>query len=497
MPFVPDFSLSAIVLAGGRGTRLEPLTSQRAKPAVPFGGGYRLIDFTLSNCLNSGIRNLFVVSQYKSRSLERHLNLGWRPLFAPHRGEHFEILPPQQRINNEWYQGTADAVYQNIYSLERFASDYTLVLGGDHIYQMDYRKMVAFHQEKGADLTIATLPVPVKEASQFGVMAIDNNSRICQFQEKPEYPATLPNDKQTALVSMGIYIFGSNDLYTRLCQDALNSQSHHDFGKNIIPEMVQTANVYAYPFTNELPKVSNSTTEGYRRHHIGPAEPRMADPSQSQKTTAGYWRDVGTLDAYYEANMDLLRPYSAIDLASADWPLYTHAPCSLPSYVSPASEVGALRQSLLSPGCRIQNALIENSIIGPNVTIEPGAHVSDSILCDGAHVKEGSRVHRAILDRQTIVDEGAEFHAATLQMDSACTISDLGIAVLAKNQVYRKTSCNFSLNFEIPLPEEKGLQSEAKTTTKTISSKDMEKPVVERPAGNRENFINLAFTGQR
>ncbi len=266
----------AVILAGGKGTRLEPLTRDRAKPAVPFGGNYRIIDFVLSNCLNSGMRKLMVLTQYKAMSLDRQINQGWRQFFVPELGEFLDIVPPQQRIDEQWYQGTADAVYQNIYAIEKEQPKYVAIFAGDHIYKMNYRSMVEYHRQNNADLTIGALRVDVESAKQFGVMQIDSDHRIVGFQEKPAQPRTIPGDPQHCLASMGIYIFSTRFMFEQLCKDATQPTSHHDFGKNIIPSIIQDHRVFAFPFRDE-----------------------------NRKQDA-YWRDVGTLDAYYEANMDLI-----------------------------------------------------------------------------------------------------------------------------------------------------------------------------------------------
>ena len=278
-------------LAGGKGTRLEPLTRDRAKPAVPFGGVYRIIDFTLSNCLNSGLRKILVLTQYKAMSLDRHINLGWQGLMSRELGEFIDVVPPQQRIDEHWYQGTADAVYQNIYTIEKERPDYVVILAGDHIYKMNYRTMVDFHLEREADLTVGALRVSVEEARHFGVMEVDNDARVVGFEEKLPNPKTIPGDPHRCLASMGIYVFNARFLFEQLCLDATQPGSQHDFGRNIIPSVIDTHRVFAFPFRDEN-----------RKHDA-------------------YWRDVGTLDAYYEANMDLVSVdplLNMYDIAMAD-----------------------------------------------------------------------------------------------------------------------------------------------------------------------------------
>src|SRR5438552_3890886 len=263
-----------LILAGGKGTRLDPLTRDRAKPAVPFGGLYRIVDFTLSNCINSNLRRLLVLTQYKARSLDRHIAAGWGFL-SRELEEYIDVLPPQQRIDEHWYKGTADAIYQNIYSIEKANPKYVLILAGDHIYKMDYGDMIQTHLERNADLTIGCISAPLREGSNFGIMQVDNENRVKSFLEKPREPPPMPDDPQHCLASMGIYIFTARLMYELLCQDATHPQSDHDFGKNIIPNMIKTDRVYAFRFRDKN---------------------RKAIP---------YWRDVATLDAYYQANMDL------------------------------------------------------------------------------------------------------------------------------------------------------------------------------------------------
>ena len=265
----------AVVLAGGKGSRLEPLTRDRAKPAVPFGGHYRIIDFALSNCLNSGIRRLLVLTQYKAMSLDRHITIGWRGYFCRELGEFIDVVPPQQRIDEQWYQGTADAVYQNIYTMEKERPEHVVILAGDHIYKMDYAKMVDYHKQQNADLTIGALQVSREEAKQFGVMQVDENQRIVGFEEKPDEPKTVPGSDDECLASMGIYVFNAQFLFDELCRDAALPDSAHDFGKNIIPSIIDSQRVYAFPFRDE---------------------------NQGEQA---YWRDVGTIDAYYKTNLEL------------------------------------------------------------------------------------------------------------------------------------------------------------------------------------------------
>lgn len=286
----------AVVLAGGKGSRLEPLTRDRAKPAVPFGGCYRIIDFTLSNCLNSGIRKILVLTQYKAMSLDRHITLGWRSFLCRELGEFIDVVPPQQRIDEKWYQGTADAVYQNIYTLEKERPEHVVILAGDHIYKMDYGQLVASHEANNADLTIAALPVSKEEAREFGVMQVDSTNRIIGFEEKPKNPKPIPGEPDRCLASMGIYVFNSHFLFDELCKDATLPESAHDFGRNIIPSIINSRRVFAFPFKDEN---------------------RKAD---------AYWRDVGTIDAYFQANLELTNVDPQLNLYDDHWPVRTYQP---------------------------------------------------------------------------------------------------------------------------------------------------------------------------
>src|SRR5436190_7015333 len=283
-----------VILAGGKGTRLEPLTRDRAKPAVPFGGLYRIIDFTLSNCLNSDFRRILLFTQYKAMSLDRHINQGWRHYFNRELGEFIDVVPPQQRIDEQWYQGTADAVYQNIYTLEKERPEYVVVLAGDHIYKMNYQTMVDFHLQRGADLTVGALRVPAEESRHFGVMQVDTSNQIIGFEEKNPNAQTIPGDPQHCLASMGIYVFGARFLFEQLCLDATQPGSQHDFGRNIIPAVIDSHRVLAFPFRDE-----------------------------NRKQDA-YWRDVGTLDAYFEANMDLVTVDPLLNMYEMEWPIRTY-----------------------------------------------------------------------------------------------------------------------------------------------------------------------------
>lgn len=399
----------AIILAGGKGSRLEPLTRDRAKPAVPFGGNYRIIDFALSNCLNSGIRKSLVLTQYKTRSLDRHIDLAWRHYFCREVGEFIDIMPPQQRIDEQWYSGTADAVYQNIYALEQEQPKYIVVLAGDHIYKMNYAKMIDYHQQVNADLTIAALPVSKDKAKEFGVMQINEHDRIIGFEEKPSDPKTMPGDESTCLASMGIYVFTTTFLFEQLLADANDTNSQHDFGKNIIPSIIADRRVFAYPFTDE-----------------------------NKKETA-YWRDVGTLDAYYAANMDLISVNPLLNMYDQSWPVRTHQPnLPPPKFVfddqGVQARVGSAVDSIVCQGAVVSGGKCQHSILGPNVRINSYAQVSDCILFEGVTVGRNAKIQRAIVDKDVSIPPNVEI-GFNLEEDRrrGFSISPGGVVVIGKS----------------------------------------------------------------
>ncbi len=366
-----------LVLAGGSGSRLKGLTKWRAKPAVPFGGKYRIIDFALSNCVNSGLRRIGVLTQYKSHSLIRHLQRAWGFMRAEI-GEFVEIIPAQQRIDNAWYRGTADALYQNIDIIRRHAPEYVMVLGGDHIYTMDYSKMLYAHVSSKADLTVGCIEVPRHEASEFGVMSIDEDYRITKFTEKPENPDTIPGKSDKALASMGIYIFSTSYLYASLIDDADNSDSAHDFGKDIVPKSISTCNARAFPFLNNEGK---------------PA----------------YWRDVGTIDSYWAANMELCEIEPELNLYSRDWPVWTYQ-----TQYPPAKFIfdddglrGHAIDSLVSGGCILSGARVKRSVIFFATEIERGSVIRDSVILPKVSIGKNCRITRAIIDKECIIEDGS------------------------------------------------------------------------------------------
>jgi glucose-1-phosphate adenylyltransferase len=398
----------AVVLAGGKGARLDPLTRDRAKPAVPFGGSYRIVDFALSNCLNSGLRRVLLLTQYKASSLDRHINVGWHRFFCRDLGEFLDVLPPQQRVDENWYLGTADAVYQNIYSLEMAAPRLVVVLAGDHIYKMNYQTLIDAHEQSGADVTIGALPVPREAAREFGTMAVDASGRVRSFREKVADPPVIPGNDGMCLASMGIYCFSTPFLLERLKHDALDRTSRHDFGHDVLPAVVDSHSVHAFPFRDE-----------------------------NRKTDA-YWRDVGTIDAYFAANMDLIDVDPQLNLYDEQWQIRTHHPAyPPPKFVfaaeGPDARRGEATDSLVCPGAIISGGRVTRSIIGPGVRVNSYARVEDSILFEGVDIGRHARVRRAIIDKGVRVPAGMAIGFDSGE-DAArgLTVSPEGVTVVPK-----------------------------------------------------------------
>ena len=379
-----------MVLCGGKGERLYPLTRDRAKPSVPFLGAYRIIDFSLSNALNSGLRRIALLTQYKSQSLERHIINGWN-IFHAESGDYIISLPAQGRVSDHWYEGTADAVFQNIYTIQQESPEAVLVLSGDHVYDADYRQLLKFFGQTGADALIMTRTIPIAEASRFGVIGVDNERRIIEFMEKPKKPFAAPWDPAKSLISMGVYLFKTPVLIKALLKDARNSRSSHDFGKDIIPSLIGSHRVFAFPFD-------------------------------------GYWEDIGTIDAYWEANMAFLSPSPPLILKDPAWPIRSYKPQYPPTFISGAD----LRSSIVGPGCTLTDCCIVNSIIAPGVRIAPGAEIADSILFENVEVRRGARLHKVILDKASKVPEGFEIGFDADKDGRDFKISRTGIRVAPK-----------------------------------------------------------------
>lgn len=367
----------ALVLAGGRGSRLHELTDWRAKPAVPFGGKFRIIDFPLSNCVNSGIRRVGVFTQYKAHSLVRHLIRGWSQLHGE-LGEFVEILPASQRAGGEWYQGTADAIYQNLDIIRTHKPAYVVILAGDHVYKMDYGPMLAYHVENNADMTVSCLNVSVTEAaSTYGVMATNEQGRVVGFEEKPVVPTPVPGNAERCLASMGNYVFNTEFLYEQLIADADSPESDHDFGKNVIPSVIEKSQVFAYPFL---------------------------DPDTSE---SAYWRDVGTLDAFWEANMELLDVTPELNFYDSEWPILTYQ-----AQLPPAKFVfdnkersGFALDSMVSGGCVISGARLKRSLLFSNVRVHSYSHTEDSVILPDVEIGRNVEIKRAIIDRGCVIPE--------------------------------------------------------------------------------------------
>lgn len=391
----------ALVLSGGRGTRLQMLTDWRAKPAVPFGGKFRIIDFALSNCLNSGIRRISILTQYKSHSLIRHIMEGWNHLRSEY-GEFVELVPAQQWLEEDsWYAGTADAVYQSLDIIASHDPEYVLILAGDHVYKMDYGEMLAAHVDAGAYLTIACKPVPIAEAKSFGVMAVDEDKRIREFLEKPESPRSLPDDPEHALASMGIYIFSRDFLMDALQADADDSNSSHDFGKDIIPRAIEID------------------------HHV------LAFPLTGNDHEGGYWRDVGTVDSYYQSNMELSASKPALDLHDINWPIWTYQP-QLPSakfVQEPGTAPGRVSSSMISGGCVVNASDIVNSILFSNVQVAAGCELEGVLALPDCSIGANCRLQGVILDNGCVVPEGTVIGEDRAADEARFYITEGGIVV--------------------------------------------------------------------
>lgn len=367
----------ALIMAGGRGSRLKDLTAWRAKPAVPFGGKFRIIDFPLSNCVNSGIRRIGVLTQYKAHSLLQHIQRGWG-MFRGEFGEFVELLPAQQRIEEAWYLGTADAIYQNLDIIRIHNPEHVLILAGDHIYKMDYGKMLAAHVESQADITVGCIEVPVEQASQYGVMDVSEDQRIHDFIEKPENPPTMPNDGLKSLCSMGIYIFNTAFLFEQLIRDHDTRGSSHDFGKDIIPAAIKNYRVYAYPFVDV----------------------------QSGKQS--YWRDVGTIDAFWEANLELIGITPDLNLYDRDWPIWTYQEQLPPAkfIFDEEDRRGQAIDSMVSGGCIISGATVNHSLLFSNVVVEEKSEIDSTVVLPDVTIGKNCSISHAIIDRHCRIPDG-------------------------------------------------------------------------------------------
>jgi glucose-1-phosphate adenylyltransferase len=395
------------LLAGGAGERLYPLTRDRAKPAVPFGGIYRIVDISLSNCVNSDLRRIFVVTQYKALSLNRHLREGWNFL-APELGEFVQVLPPMQRVSESWYQGTADAIYQNLYSIGAEPSKYVLILSGDHVYKMDYKLMIKQHIDAGAEVTVGTIEFDRSEASRFGVVEVDSQDRIIGWQEKPHNPKPSPHDPSKCHVSMGIYCFNRDLLIESTVADAEDQRSDHDFGHNIIPRLIEKGRrVYSYSFVDE------------------------------NKKEAKYWRDIGTIEALYEANMDLVSVSPIFNLYDKHWPLRTYQRQYPPAkfvFGQEGQRMGIAVDSIVSMGSIISGGRVYHSVLSFDVRVNSYTEVEDSILFPHVSVGRHSRIRRAIIDRHITVPEHTEIGYNLEEDRKKYHVTPTGIVVVVPDQ---------------------------------------------------------------
>lgn len=399
----------ALILAGGRGSRLKNLTDWRAKPAVPFGGKFRIIDFPLSNCINSGVRRVGVVTQYKSHSLMQHIQRGWGFLRGEF-NEFVELLPAQQRIQEEWYKGTADAVFQNLDILRNTGAEYVLILAGDHIYKMDYGQMLASHVRNKADMTVACINVPIKDAKAFGVMEVDGTDRVVGFQEKPDSPKPLDDNPEQALASMGIYVFNAAFLYEQLIRDSDIKTSNHDFGQDIIPHMIDKYRVFAHRFTESCMGASDGNY---------------------------YWRDVGTIDAYWEANMELTKVVPELNLYDRNWPIWTYQEQLPPAKFVFDNEdrCGMATDSLVSGGCIISGAKVANSVLFSDVRINSYSTISDSVILPKVDIGRYVTLKRVVVDKGTKIPDGMEIGVNLALDKKRFYVSENGITLVTPDML--------------------------------------------------------------
>ena len=396
----------AMIMAGGRGSRLQELTRWRAKPAVPFGGKFRIIDFVLSNCVNSGIRQISLLTQYKSHSLIQHVQRGWNFMRGEF-GEFVELLPAQQRIKEHWYAGTADAIYQNIDIIRTHEPEYVLILAGDHIYKMDYGPMIASHVDNKADITVACIEVPLEDATAFGVMSVDSDWRIKRFQEKPQNPDPLPGNPEQALVSMGIYVFNAKFLYDLLIEDADNQDSTHDFGRDVVPQLIENYHGVAYPFR------------------------------QTQRDGVAYWRDVGTVDSFWRANLELIGVTPELNLYDDKWPIWTYQEQLPPAkfVFDDENRRGMAVDSMVSGGCIISGAVVKHSLLFSNVRVHSFSKVEDSVVLPDVTIGENCDIKRTIIDRGCIIPDGTVIGADVTKDRDRFYVSPSGVVLVTPDML--------------------------------------------------------------
>jgi glucose-1-phosphate adenylyltransferase len=396
----------AVIMAGGRGERLGELTAHRCKPATPFGGKFRIIDFVLSNCVNSGIRQISVLTQYKAQSLIQHVQRGWNYLRGEF-GEFVEVVPAQQQIGSHWYRGTADAVYQNLDLILSHRPKHVLVLAGDHIYKMDYGPMIAYHVEKGADITVGVVEVPVADARAFGVMTTTEWNRITKFAEKPAQPDEMPGRAGIALASMGIYVFNTRLLEKLLLEDASTEASAHDFGRNIIPKAIDSLQVFAYPFQDVKTRAQN------------------------------YWRDVGTIDAYYEANLELVHVRPELNIYDEEWPIWTYQVQQPPAkfVLDEDGRRGMAIDSVVSGGCIVSGAVVRSSLLFSNVRVDERSRIERSVILPGVHIGSGCTIVNAVIDEGCEIPDGTSIGVDPEADRARFSVTDQGVVLVTPDML--------------------------------------------------------------
>ncbi|MGA2364940.1 MAG: glucose-1-phosphate adenylyltransferase [Steroidobacteraceae bacterium] len=401
----------AVVMAGGRGERLKDLTLHRCKPATPFGGKFRIIDFVLSNCVNSGIRQIFLMTQYKGQSLIQHVQRGWSYLRGEF-GEFIDVVPAQQQVGPHWYRGTADCVYQNLDLIRALRPKHVLVLAGDHIYKMDYGPMIAYHVEKGADITVGVVEVPVERTREFGVLSVTEYNRVTKFKEKPSHPDTIPGRPDVALASMGIYIFNARLLEKLLIADASDDKSQHDFGKNVIPSAIDVLQVVAYPFTDVKTRAQN------------------------------YWRDVGTVDAFYDANIELVHVAPELNLYDEEWPIWTYQLHQPPAkfVLDEDGRRGAAVNSMIAGGSIISGALVNQSLLFSNVRVDERSTIFRSVVLSSVKIGVGCNIKNAILDEGCEIPDGMQIGIDATADAARFHVTDHGVVLVTPDMLARLTA---------------------------------------------------------
>ncbi len=399
-------STMAMIMAGGRGSRLGELTATRAKPATPFGGKFRIIDFPLSNCVNSGIRQVFVLTQYKAHSLIQHVHRGWGYMRGE-LGEFIQLVPAQQQSGEHWYKGTADSIYQNLDLIREYSPDYVVILAGDHIYKMDYGPMIAFHTENNADVTVGVVQVPLEEATGFGVMTVDETDQVTRFDEKPAQPQSMPGNPDVALASMGIYIFNREYLLETLEADAVDPDSAHDFGKNIIPGSIENFRVFAYPFND------------------------VATRAQS------YWRDVGTIDAFFQANIELIQVNPELNIYDDKWPIWTYQEQAPPAkfVLENGERSGLAISSMISGGCIVSGAVVRQSLLFSDVRVNEGSNLFKTVVLPHMRIGENCQISRTIIDENCVIPDGTVIGYDRAEDQRRFDVTDDGVVLVCPHML--------------------------------------------------------------